>query len=145
MQLISSTPAPENVRSRQLETYFIVERYHRALDAEVAELRKQLRATGHVYDDVARALAVLDERLRSHNLVQEFRVFPAFEEGRRSEVLFEAWATDTLRVFQVIDGVRGTCRSIEDLSLSRRIERLLGAIADHLAVEAKLLAPWSDV
>lgn len=146
MQLSVSTSS-EIIRAREHATHSVVTRYHRAFDDELDWIRGLVREHGRGDEDMGRALAMLAESLSAHNILQEFRVFPAFEAGRwREQSLFEAWATDTLRIVSVVDAVREPLRSTEARSvIARRTARLLDDMVDHLAVEAKLLAPWTGL
>ncbi|MBI1948995.1 MAG: hemerythrin domain-containing protein [Deltaproteobacteria bacterium] len=135
------------VRTRGLETHFIVEHYHRAFDDEVALLGELIRKNWTGFRDVSSALAAFDVQLRAHHLLQEFRIFPAFENGRRAAPeQFEAWAADALRLFSALDALRAAIGLIDQRSpIARRLMRLMNEVQDHIVVEAKMLAPWTGL
>lgn len=120
----------------------IVERHHRSFTSELAALRLALRpadGAGELRDVVD----VLAAQLHLHCALQEGHVFPAFERGLRCAApLFEAWAMDALRLFTVVDVVKGTVRHREPVGLVARVDRLATAVHHHLVDEARVLSGW---
>ncbi len=141
--MFDAVSSPTRVRrSRGIEIEFLVERYHRAFEDEVAVLRLLLRARRD-FEELADAVALLDERLQEHCGVQEAHLFPAFESGARCRPQqSEAWAVDALKLVSAVDAVNAACGDADDCPLVSRVAHLAAEVQEHIAAEAKVLAPW---
>lgn len=145
----SSDRGPEGTpiaveRERVRETDFIVERYHRAFDDELVIIRSLVRTTCGATATLGRVLAQLDVRLKMHALLQEMRLFPAFEaNGRRDTSMLEACAQDALKLFDAVNAVRFAFSAIDVPALRSRVTHIIDEIQDHLSVEVRVLAPWT--
>ena len=131
-------------RVRGLETGFIVERYHRAFEAELRQLHHWLRVRPLDGGGFGSAVDVLAKQLRGHTAFQEGHLFPAFEAGSACPSgLVDAWAMDALRIFDSIDAARTASRSLgHQAPLVTRVCHLLDEVQDHLEAESKVLAGW---
>lgn len=132
-------------RTRLLEMSFIVERYHRAFDDELAQLRRWTSHARGDAGDIGGALDTLQGKLTLHTVFQEAELFPLFETGVACPPLvLEHWATDTLRLFGAMDHVRRACDSFDARApLVARVRHLTNEVQDHLTAEANVLSAWA--
>lgn len=138
--------APPTPRTRALETGFLVERYHRAFDDELAHLLGWISHTPEGRDEVVPALSSLAQRLAAHTAFQERAVFPAYAADHPcTPRLHDAWASDALRLLGALDGARqATCALATGSALASRVRHLLDEVQDHLVEEARVLRQWSS-
>jgi hypothetical protein len=160
MQHATSSIATLNeFRSRGLETAFLVERYHRAFDDELALVRLLVDRLCSA-DKLAlgpralrAALDELDERLTAHEHVQEHDLFPAYERSDAcAPALFDLWISDCSSLFAAAEAVRAACvrarvgqSAASCVAAIDRVQHLVDEIQEHLVAEVKLLAPWAGV
>jgi len=155
----SSIETLNEFRSRGLETAFLVERYHRAFDEELALVRllvERMCAADKLALPLRTLRAVLEsleERLSAHEQIQETDLFLAYERSEPcSPALFDAWISDCSALFSSAEGVRGACErarpsvvSPSSLAAIGRVQHLVDEVEQHLVAEVKLFAPWAGV
>jgi hypothetical protein len=124
---------------------FIVERYHRAFDDELAQLRVLAGRARAGFEDVTPALDLVAEQVAKHTAFQEGRVFPTLAAGWPcSRSLFEGWTVDALRLCGTLDGVRHAQRLLDHRQpLAARVAHFANEVQEHLVAEATLLAAWT--